>query len=196
MLPEDQRNVILQALEAAKTVPAQPAPVQAQAPAPGEEEKKPEELAKRDDVPEDVKVELEKQAKEKAELEKRIKAMEERNETIELTKRAESLSFLPMATPDITKMLRLHKRASDEKEFGEFVTMLEKIHKAMKEAPIFKEYGSSGSDGEETAIEKQERLILEKRKADPKLSRNQALRAVMRETPELFAEVDAENRAH
>jgi hypothetical protein len=200
-LPEEERNVILAALQAAKAPAAQPAPMQAAEGNP--EEPKPEEMAKAlKDLPEAVRVVVEKAMKEgqaageeKAELEKRLADLEDRARLVEFTKRAETLEFLPMTTVDLAKMLKDVDDALDADRSKAFGEMLVKIEKAMAESEIFIAVGSDQTGGTETALEKRDKLVAELRKENPRLKVQQARTRVYRAHPELYAEIQKE-KAH
>jgi len=183
-LPDDEsRNALLALLESLKPK-ADPAPTE---PAPIAAEAKPEEMAKR--MQDEVRAVFEKAQAEKVELEKRIKEIEDRAEMVELTKRAEGLSFLPMGTVDIAKTLKDVKSSVDSKRYETFVAMLEKINKGMQESPIFKQYGSDANGGEETPLEKRDKAVAELQKVDPNLSVFQARARVYKQDPKLYAEL-------
>lgn len=204
-LPEDQKAVILAALEAAAKQTPAPMPVAAQ-----DDEKKEEELQKRlaeaiEKLPEELRVTLEKRLdaedevkkteKEKLELIKRVEELEETQRMIELKKRAEDLGFLPMSTLDLAKTLGAADRSMDDDQRKAFNEMLIKINKAMKDSPVFKEYGHNGESPEETPIQKRDKLVIELQKNDSSLKTMQARKMVYKQNPELYEAIQAEERA-
>lgn len=204
LTPEEQK-IIMDALAATAT--SAPKPVVSVEPEP---EPKPEELQKRlkDEIEklEDgsfLRVQLEKQlsdiekfSKENFDLQKRLEDLEERSRMIAMEKRVEDLSFLPIAKLDLAKTLISVQKAMSEDQYKVFDEMLAKINKAMKDSPIFTEYGTSQTNGEETAIQKRDKLVLELRKKNPTLKERQARLHVYRANPGLSAEIQAEENAH
>ena len=170
-LNDEQKQAVLKMLEAAKGQPA---------------EKKPEEPPKMEGgapMSPDLKKRFDEESAKRVELEKKNKELADKISTIEFEKKAAELSYLPEKTQVIAQIL---KRA-DERGDKELPAVLEKVNKAMKESPIFREYGTASTDGDD-ANTKLANLAKKHREADPKLTQAAAIVKAAKENPEIYAE--------
>lgn len=191
-LQEEDQKKLLALIESLK-MPAQP--VKTEAPVVTQ----PAEVAKRDDVPEDVKKrfeEIEKMnaqvAKEKAEIEKRLVAIEEEREIASFEKRAEEFDFVPgIQNKDIAKLMRHVEKRGDADMAKNFNAMLKSVNEVMKTSELFKKQGTNKADnGQEsteskiTRLIKEERDTFEKRESKP-LTDTQMRARIMEKYPEI-----------
>lgn len=183
-LPEEAQQVIMAAIEAAKT-PVEPAPMP-------EPEPLPEEAQKQIEAAEGEKKEME---AEKMQLAKRVKELEDKQKLIELQKRAENdFGNVPMSAIELAKVLKEADEGMSEGSQKALTEMLGRVHKGMEESPILKQYGSDNEGGVETAIEKKNRLVKEAMEKDSKLTSTKAEHEIFKRNKGLYAEVQAEEK--
>lgn len=206
-LSEEEKAVVLAALAAAKGPVAAPVVSSDAVPVVSaeetEEERKKKELeasasglAKRlvEKAQKEIEIEKAKADEAKGELvklQKQVNELKEANRMVAFEKKAKELEYLPMAQVDIAKVL---KKADDMggKEGEALVKMLTNLNKASKASPILQEYGTSHEDGIVTPLQKQNNLVKEIQKANPKLSLEQAKIAVWKANPELYQQIQNE----
>jgi hypothetical protein len=189
-LTDEQKTAILQLLEQIKAAQAAPAPaavaepVVAQSPEKKEDEpieKRSPEVIELEKRHEEEKAALE---QEKLDLAKRIGKLEDDRVTMELTKRAEALKWIPAKTSVVIELL---KRAGDDKEI---LALLKRLNDAMRESPALREHGRP-SHGDEitTLVEKRSHEIREEMaaaaKRGEKLTEQQAYKVVVERDPRL-----------
>jgi hypothetical protein len=190
---EEVKAAIMEAIKAAAATPAAPAPAPAVPPAPVP-------LAQRDDVPEDVKLELQKRADEKKKqeeemvaLRKRTADLEDKNQRIEIAKRVrETMSHVPDSESVLVDII---KRVTDaDADAGKKLEeQLTKLSKAMKESPLLQAMGTSVTDvGDESAEMELQKRAEELRKVKPELTMATARLNVCADQPELFERVKRE----
>ena len=206
-LPEEERAVILAAMEAAKTPP--PTPVQPTMPtdvAPvvvkaeekmtDEEEEKvmkslPEAVRKR------IEADREEQRKTKEEVAKLRKDIDDRNEREEIAKfraKADNLQYLAgQSSEEIAKVLRAASKALDKKEYEAFEKMLRNANEVAKGSPLFSDSGNPGHDAEHTANGKLEAIAKRLRESDKELTPQQAFTKAAKENPELYQKAKEED---
>lgn len=183
-LKPEQRDGVLKLMEAMMGTPEEPK----------QEAPMPEEKAEEPPMPEEDK-EMSKRAEElKTELAKRderIKKLEAEALNVRIAKRADELKFIPGL--DSEELLDLCKRADGDEKFN---AVLDKVAKASKESPLFKEYGitvANGGDGSATAtLEKRAKVLMD---ADPTLTTAKARTMVLRNDQDLYRRINAEARA-
>lgn len=195
-LSEEEKAVILQALQTAGGPVAQPMPqpVVAAAPPPPPAEPKPGEPEELKKAKKDLELEKAKSDEAKGELvelQKQVTDLKEASRTLHFEKKAKELEYLPMPQ---TKLVSLLKKADDigGEEGKELVDMLIRVNKASKVSPILEEYGTSQEDGIVTPLQKQHNLVKELQKANPKLSLEQAKVQVWKAYPELYQQIQNE----
>lgn len=193
-LSDDDRAVVEKALEAAKEVEGLKAKV-----AELEKSKDPEKKEPTNDdlykgVPENIVKLIEtRDAAHKAELEKRDKVIDK------LTKDAEREAFektldlpnIPAKSSELAKVLF----ALPQEQRDGVVKLLKATDEQLKQsAEIMKVIGADGAEDNErtvTAKSKMDAAIAEIRKADPKLTKEQAYTEALDRHPELFADLHA-----
>jgi hypothetical protein len=173
-LNDDQKAAVLKMLEAAKGGPTTPDKPKGEALAPE---------AGAAPIPEGLKKRLDDADAKTIALEKSNKELADKLAMVEFAKQANALSFLPEKTETITQIL---KRASERGD-KDLPILLEKLNKAMKESPVFKEYGNGSSD-DEGAHGKLETIAKKYREADPKITHAAALVKAAKDNPDLYAE--------
>lgn len=198
-LPEEQRTVIVQALQDASK-PAEPAAAAAQpapAPVPPPEQTP---IAKRDDVPDDVKLELAKREDEakradaaRIELAKRVEKLEDDRLTLELQKRVEKdMTFIPGKTDELVSLIK-SVRKTDEDAAKKLEERLVVLSKAMKQSPLLSAMGTGAVDieGDNPKIELEKRAR-ELVKSDPSMTLAKAKMRELELDPDLYRQIQAE----
>jgi hypothetical protein len=192
---EEVKASIMEAIKAAAATPAAPpAPVPPVAPVP---------LAQRDDVPDDVKVDLQKRADETAELRKRDEAntkriadLEDKTERVEIAKRVTStMKLVPGEESDLVDLI---KRVTDaDSKAGEaFEAQLVTLSKAMTESPLLKAMGTSATDVNDKSAEVElSKRAVELRKVKPELSKEQSRQAILGDDGELYERLKEEKKS-
>lgn len=169
-LPEDQRNVILAALEEAKKG-AQP---EQQPPAEPVEEKLPEAVAKR--------------LAEADELKKRLAKIEDEKLEASMLSKAKELEHLPgCKTEDLSKALVRVSKGLSKEDFELVTKLLTSANEIAKANPML---GSSGSSmgGEGNAHAKLEGIAKKLQETDPTLTAAKAYNRAGKLNPELWAQ--------
>lgn len=196
-LTEDQKVVVLAALQATagKAPAAEPMEPKEAPPVEGEgegepKEKKPMPMAmKRADLPEDVR----KQLDEADALKKRFDKMVEEQEAAEFLAKASDLKYLAGAsTAEIAKAMRAAKKSMDAKEYETFAKLLANANEAVRTSKMFAAPGVGGDAGGDDATSKIDAIAKSLVTAGKAKDYKEALRKAMRENPEVYAEYKAE----
>lgn len=185
-LPDDVKAVIVAAL-AEKAKPA------ADAPAPGED------MAKRADLPEDVRKALAETAdlkKQRDESNERIAKLERDRDRSTMIAKARSFGVVPGYTAEELGGL-LHE--ATEKLEASTVARLEKHLRGMAEivkaGGVFSEAGSSATGGAQSAGDQITAIAKALREKSPELSLEKAYTVALKQNPELRKQMRAETRA-
>jgi hypothetical protein len=195
-MPEEDRAVVLAAMEQAKkeaAVPQQPA---VPAPAPAvqpvamaadeDEDKKKEEMMK--SLPEEVRKDFKATIEEVAKLKKDLADRDEREEVAKFRGKASELQFLAgNSTEEIAKTLRAANKALSEKEYKAIEKLLKNANEVVKNSPLFKDKGNPGNDLDMSDPESKILAIAKEfRKADPNLTEAQAVSKAIKENQDLY----------
>lgn len=151
-------------------------------------------------LPESVRKVVEDARKEAAEARKQAedaqsvaKAEREARVMAEFTKRAEALTHLPAKPEDFAKVLKsLHEAAPEA--FAAVEKVLQGANEALKQSDLFREVGKGGSGTGGSAMAEIEAVAAELQKADPQLTREQAIEKVMNQRPDLVKKYREEVR--
>jgi len=191
-LKPEQRNEVLKLMEAVagktEEAPAETPEAPAEKADP-EGDDKPEPPAEEVEKEEDE--EMEKRAKEhKAELAKRderIQKLEDNALTVRMEKRADELAFIPGFDRD--ELIDLCKRADGDEKLTAALT---KLAKASADSPILKAAGVVSTDDDTSAHATLEKRVTKLMDADPKLTKAKAKSIAFKNDGELFRAVKAE----
>jgi hypothetical protein len=205
--PEEQ-SVVLSALEDAKGAPAAPpaAPETTPAPVPGAPPPGPtaEELAKRADIPDDVRELLRKRAEaesrereERIELQKRVDRIENEKLSLEIAKRVEKdMPHLPGKTDEWVDMLKaIRKGVVTSEQAADFESRLVAMSKAMQQSPMLRVIGTSQEPQAGAATSEIERLAKAYLEKSPDLTLAQAKVEIIKRQPGLYKAARAEEEA-
>lgn len=144
------------------------------------------------DLPEPVRKRLEDLEKRAAEAERIAKAEQEARVRAEIRKRAETYSNAG-PVDEIAEMI--YKAYEVSQEYGEQVeSVLKTAHERVAEGTLFKELGSGGGDVAATTWGKVEKLADEIQKANPSLTRPEAIAKAFELNPDLEREYAEEVR--
>lgn len=208
-LPEEEKAVVLAAIEAAKAPapqPAQPAVPAVPAETPmvvkAEDEKMTEEEEQKvmKSLPEAVRKKIEaaqaeqkKTAEEVSKLRKELDDKNEREEVAKFKAKADKLQYLAgKSTSEIAKTLRAASKSLDPKEYEAIEKMLKNANEAVQGSHLFMDAGNLGHDSETTATGKLESIAKRLCESDKNLTEQQALTKAYNENPELYSQARAE----
>lgn len=168
----------------------------------------PADVAKRADVPEDIKKrfeEIEKQReiekKERDEIKKKLDDMNEAKEVAEFEKRASEFVYVPgMQNKDIAKLMRKIEKSEDKELSKSLVEMLKSVNEVVKTSELFKRQGTSRNDGvvsddpQDVLKQKVKERKEEIRKSNgPKLTDTQIEAQILKEDKELCKKLSEVN---
>lgn len=197
-LPEEQRNVILAALEQSNQPQPQPAPqpqpqaepMQMAEPAPAAEAKpEDEEELKKEELPEAVRKRLDDGDKAKGEvveLRKRLDAIEEQAKLAAFCKKAESMPYLVGAsTEQVGKLLKAVDEKLDKAEAEAVIKMLATANDTIQKSGLLVDVGSDRFGGGDDANAKLNEIAKQIVKEE-NISFAKAHTAAVQRNPDLF----------
>lgn len=193
-LPEEKREVVLAALEAAKG-----AGETAEKAKGGEDGKpKPEptadELAKRTDLPEAVR----KRLAESEALAKRVASLEEVEVDRGFVAKAKGLAYLPgLPTEKLAKVLKSASRGMTADEFTDLEKSLASAAEAVKKSGLLKEIGTSRDEPTESeaAVAEMDAEVKKVRDKSPDITREQAIVRIQKRSPDMYERFSKAHRA-
>ena len=123
----------------------------------------------------------------------RLDALEKSNETRELAEVAKKYSVLGEDEKELTETLYALKKSSPE-NYEAYIKVLDKSLDLMQKSGLFSEIGKSGRGVRGSAEDRIEKAASDMQKADPSLTREEAIVKAWDANPDLLAEYEREYR--
>ena len=145
---------------------------------------------KKEELPPEIKKKLDALWKEKELLQKQLEEEKEKRIMKEFEERASQFSNLPLPKEKIAVLLRKTAELGEE-VYKDFETILKSLDEQLKQNLLFKEQGKSleGASSAWSKIEQLANTIIEKNAG---FTKEQAIRKVIEENPELYLEYQKE----
>ena len=124
----------------------------------------------------------------------RLETLEKSIEMKEFSEIAKKYAPLGEKEEDLAKTLYDMKK-SNEANYNAYISVLDKSLGLVEKSGVFAEIGKSASGSNGTAIDKVEAAANEIQKADPNMTREQAIAKAWIDNPELIAEYEADYKA-
>jgi hypothetical protein len=201
-LPEEEKAVILAAIESATAKAAEPEKEEEEKSAEpekeeaekSEDEKEEEEKAKTAKALAALPASVRKQLAEADALKSRVAKMEAENETRTFVEKARTMPVVGLATADLAEVLKAAELGRPlTKEIGTKLTKaLRAISVVVAKGEAFGELGTS-APGEQGSGGKLASIAKSIRAAEPKLTQAQAYAKALRDNPDLYNEYEREN---